>query len=248
MLQLQQTCTGFPAAGVQHLILQQEAFLVCSLFFLFYRLFIDIQPVVCIRRCCHNPQCTYFGTCTRPCVLGSIPRDYALQGFYYLYIYWFRYEISASVPSLLPLRDVYTISKIVAAMNTRVAAWSISGTQQDTWRIHSTLVLPDTHIITTLDNKAGMIFRCRKDASLTFFRPSCCRFRERTFCVYLGTWKWPSNLVQKVDGVVSETFHGQFNLSSPNIIVLRRPSYRILLPHSHSLQLQQMYAIIQSQC
>ena len=32
MLQLQQTCTGFPAAGVQHLILQQEAFLVRSLF------------------------------------------------------------------------------------------------------------------------------------------------------------------------------------------------------------------------
>ena len=32
MLQLQQTCTGFPAAGVQHLILQQEAFLVRSIF------------------------------------------------------------------------------------------------------------------------------------------------------------------------------------------------------------------------
>ena len=33
MLQLQQTCTEFPAAGVQHLILQQDAFLVHSLFF-----------------------------------------------------------------------------------------------------------------------------------------------------------------------------------------------------------------------
>ena len=61
-------------------------------------------------------------------------------------------------------------------MNTRLAAWSISGTQQDTWRIHSTLVLPDAHVITTLDNKAGMIFRFQEDASFTFFRPSCCRF------------------------------------------------------------------------
>ena len=50
-------------------------------------------------------------------------------------------------------------------MSTRLAAWSISGAQQDTWRIHSTLVLPDTHVITTLDNKAGMIFR--------FFKKMC---------------------------------------------------------------------------
>lgn len=50
-------------------------------------------------------------------------------------------------------------------MNTRLAAWSVSGTQQDTWRIHSTLVLPDAHVITTLDNKAGMIFRFKTDAS-----------------------------------------------------------------------------------
>lgn len=83
--------------------------------------------------------------------------------------------------------------------------------------------------------------------SFTFLRPSCGRLRERTFCVYFGTWKWPSNLVQKVDGVVSEMFHGQSNLSSFNI-VLRHLSYRILLPHWHSLQLQQMYTMIQSQC
>ena len=38
MLQLQQTCTGFPAADIQHLILQQEAFLVFPLFlsFMYY--------------------------------------------------------------------------------------------------------------------------------------------------------------------------------------------------------------------
>ena len=72
-------------------------------------------------------------------------------------------------------------------MKTRLAAWSISGTQQDTWRIHSTLVLPDTHVITTLDNKAGMIIHCQKDPYFTFFRPSCRRFRERAFCVYLST-------------------------------------------------------------
>jgi hypothetical protein len=38
MLQLQQTCTGFPAADIQHLILQQEAFLVFLSFlsFMYY--------------------------------------------------------------------------------------------------------------------------------------------------------------------------------------------------------------------
>lgn len=45
--------------------------------------------------------------------------------------------------------------QVVAAINTRIAAWSLSGVQQDVWRIHSTLVLPENNIVTALDNKAG---------------------------------------------------------------------------------------------
>ena len=40
-------------------------------------------------------------------------------------------------------------------MGTRIVAWTLSGVQQDTWRVHSTLVLPKGHTVTSLDNKAG---------------------------------------------------------------------------------------------
>ncbi|KAF8898903.1 RAVE protein 1 C terminal-domain-containing protein [Infundibulicybe gibba] len=46
---------------------------------------------------------------------------------------------------------------IVAAMGVRVAAWSLSGVNHDMFRVHSTLVLPEHHIITTLDSKSGII-------------------------------------------------------------------------------------------
>ena len=47
MLQLQQICTGFPVAGVQHLILQQEALLVYSLFFILYIIY--QHPISCMH-------------------------------------------------------------------------------------------------------------------------------------------------------------------------------------------------------
>ncbi|KIJ68609.1 hypothetical protein HYDPIDRAFT_24869 [Hydnomerulius pinastri MD-312] len=46
---------------------------------------------------------------------------------------------------------------IVASMNTRVAAWSLSGVQSDIWRIHSSLVLPDGDFITALDCRSGLL-------------------------------------------------------------------------------------------
>lgn len=46
--------------------------------------------------------------------------------------------------------------QIVAAMKSRLAAWSLSGTQKDTWRIHSTLVFPERYDVTVLDNDAGI--------------------------------------------------------------------------------------------
>ncbi|KAF7306783.1 WD repeat protein [Mycena indigotica] len=44
---------------------------------------------------------------------------------------------------------------IVASMQTRLAAWALSGVQQDTWRLHSSLTLP--HIVTSLDSKSGLL-------------------------------------------------------------------------------------------
>ncbi|KAJ7487439.1 RAVE protein 1 C terminal-domain-containing protein [Mycena galericulata] len=46
---------------------------------------------------------------------------------------------------------------IVASIQTRVAAWSLSGVQQDAWRLHSSLVLPLHHTVTALDSKSGLL-------------------------------------------------------------------------------------------
>ncbi|KAK7059134.1 regulator of (H+)-ATPase in vacuolar membrane [Paramarasmius palmivorus] len=46
---------------------------------------------------------------------------------------------------------------IVAAMGNRIASWSLSGVQSDTWRIHSSLVLPQGQLVTALDSKSGLL-------------------------------------------------------------------------------------------
>ncbi|KAF7339771.1 WD repeat protein [Mycena venus] len=46
---------------------------------------------------------------------------------------------------------------IVASMQTRIAAWSLSGVQQDAWRLHSSLILPTNHTVTALDSKSGLL-------------------------------------------------------------------------------------------
>lgn len=46
---------------------------------------------------------------------------------------------------------------IVASMGNRIASWSLSGVQQDTWHIHSTLTLPPDHNVTAMHNKSGLL-------------------------------------------------------------------------------------------
>ncbi|KAJ7630787.1 RAVE protein 1 C terminal-domain-containing protein [Roridomyces roridus] len=46
---------------------------------------------------------------------------------------------------------------IVASMQTRIAAWCLSGVQHDAWRLHSSLVLPPHHLVTALDSKSGLL-------------------------------------------------------------------------------------------
>lgn len=54
-------------------------------------------------------------------------------------------------------------------MKSRVAAWSFSDIQQGTWRIHSTLILPEDHDVATLDNKAGTLATAQPDAFYIMF-------------------------------------------------------------------------------
>lgn len=51
-------------------------------------------------------------------------------------------------------RPIYTL-KVVAAMESRIACWSLSGGKAAVWRIHSTLVLPKDTTATALDCKSG---------------------------------------------------------------------------------------------
>ncbi|KAJ7706334.1 WD repeat-containing protein [Mycena rosella] len=53
---------------------------------------------------------------------------------------------------------------IVASMSTRIAAWSLSGVQQDAWRLHSSLTLPPNHTVTALDSKSGLLAVGSKDS------------------------------------------------------------------------------------
>lgn len=42
-------------------------------------------------------------------------------------------------------------------MGSRIASWSLSGVQGDTWRVYSSLLLPDGQPITTIDCKSGNV-------------------------------------------------------------------------------------------
>ena len=51
--------------------------------------------------------------------------------------------------------------QIVASMGARVATWAMSGVQSDTWRVHTSLLLPEGLDITTLDCQSGTVFSPR---------------------------------------------------------------------------------------
>lgn len=52
---------------------------------------------------------------------------------------------------------------IIAAMGERVAAWCPTGKEKDSWRVHSTLVLPENSTITALDSRSGLLAVGSKD-------------------------------------------------------------------------------------
>ncbi|KAH8099423.1 WD repeat-containing protein [Cristinia sonorae] len=67
-------------------------------------------------------------------------------------------------PGALHSKDVITrlsvdpgMKLLVASMGFRIATWAMSGVQNDTWRVHSSLHLPDGCPITALDCKSGLL-------------------------------------------------------------------------------------------
>ncbi|KAF9566167.1 hypothetical protein CPC08DRAFT_733774 [Agrocybe pediades] len=132
MLQLQQTLTGYPAEGVQYLILGQDAFL----------LYPSADAVIILNA--HTL---------------ALVRVLA---------FW------EAFPGLMHTKEAICcisvdsgMKLIVAAMKSRLAAWSLSDTETGAWRIHSTLVLSDDQQVTSLDNKAGLLaVGCNKELSV----------------------------------------------------------------------------------
>ena len=60
------------------------------------------------------------------------------------------------VRSLFLLPVLSPTLQIIAAVGTRVAAWCLSGNDKDSWRVHSTLVLPDGAAVTALASRSGL--------------------------------------------------------------------------------------------
>ncbi|KAJ3516450.1 hypothetical protein NLJ89_g1100 [Agrocybe chaxingu] len=132
MLQLQQTCTGYPEAGVQYLHLLSESLLLYPSGDAI--IILNARTLALVRVLAFSEA--FPGTKHTSDKISCISVDSGMK-------------------------------LIVAAMKSRICAWSLSGTQQDTWRIHSTLVLQENHEITTLDNKAGLLaVGCERRLSL----------------------------------------------------------------------------------
>ncbi|KDR85351.1 hypothetical protein GALMADRAFT_132054 [Galerina marginata CBS 339.88] len=132
MLQLQQTLTGYPAAGLQYLVVGHDSFL----------LYPSSDAVIILNA-----------------------RTLALVR---VLAFWEAFPGTQHTKDKISCISVDSGMKlIVAAMKSRLAAWSLSDTQKGAWRIHSTLVLPENHQITTLDNKAGLLaVGCEKELSI----------------------------------------------------------------------------------
>ncbi len=94
-------------------------------------------------------------------------------------------------------------AQIVAAMRSRLAAWSLSDTQKDAWRIHSTLVFPERYDVTVLDNDAGINHLAYWYSHFfMLFRTPRCRLWETTFGLHSCSWGRSPYLVHKVDSLV----------------------------------------------
>ncbi|KAH6916877.1 WD repeat-containing protein [Coprinopsis sp. MPI-PUGE-AT-0042] len=122
MLQLQQTCTGYPGAGLQFIQLPNESLLLY------------------------------------PSADAIIIRNVETLALRRILAFWEAFPGTIHPSEAISCISVDSGMKlIVAAMNTRIVAWSLSEVKDDAWRIHSTLVLQGDGEVLSLDNKAGML-------------------------------------------------------------------------------------------
>ncbi|PCH33750.1 hypothetical protein WOLCODRAFT_129949 [Wolfiporia cocos MD-104 SS10] len=124
MLDLVQAYTGYPAAGLQFLLLPREILLLYS---------------------------------SDDCVIIHNTRSLA---FLRALAFWEAFPGTRhSNDSIRCLTVDPGMKLVVAAMSSRVAVWTLSGTQssQASWRLHSTLVLPPGQDITAIDCKSGLL-------------------------------------------------------------------------------------------
>ena len=154
MLDLLRTYTGPPRKGLHHLVLPNQILLVRRKVSPHSRADIRKLLVIHLRRFHRHPGCSHSGTKTCSRVLGGISRSEA----------WWRCdrfigdrfwdENSKDQTHELKARVDFCL-KVVAAMGSRIACWSLSGGRTAVWRIHSTLVLSKDATITALDCKSG---------------------------------------------------------------------------------------------
>ncbi|OCB85636.1 hypothetical protein A7U60_g7286 [Sanghuangporus baumii] len=50
-----------------------------------------------------------------------------------------------------------TMKLIAASLGSHIAVWALSGVQKDVWRVHSSLTMPNGHLITAIDCKSGLL-------------------------------------------------------------------------------------------
>lgn len=122
MLQLQQTFTGYPAAGLQFIRLPTESLLLY------------------------------------PSADAIIIRNVETLALKRILTFWEAFPGTIHANDAISCISVDSGMKlIIAAMNTRIVAWSLSEVKDDAWRIHSTLVLQGDGDVLSLDNKAGLL-------------------------------------------------------------------------------------------
>ncbi|KAJ3966484.1 RAVE protein 1 C terminal-domain-containing protein [Lentinula raphanica] len=130
MLELRKNYLGSPSSGLHHLVLPHETLLAE-----FGQLYPSADAVVILNA--RNLS-----------LIRVLAFWEAFPGTHY---------VSQSISSI----SVDSGMKlVVAAMNHRIATWSLSSVQSmlnDPWRIHSSLILPRNNAITTLDSKSGLL-------------------------------------------------------------------------------------------
>ena len=87
------------------------------------------------------------------------------------------------------------LRQVVAALGHRLVAWSLSGKQNDYWRVHSSLTLSEDQRITALNCMSGEHLCFLSPALLISSRPPCCWDTVYSICVYLNPRERPPDMV-----------------------------------------------------